>query len=126
MSTTCASFRRNTDLSADAFPSSGAFDAINDALTSDPAEQKNAIKQGQAVFAFKLKNSSGKEEAWHIDLKESGTVAKGEAPAGKKADGGYTSYSRAVHADTRQSRSHYQTRTSARWLLVRQRRSSCS
>lgn len=70
----------------DAFPSSAAFEAINDALTSDPAEQKNAIKQGQAVFAFKLKNASGAEEAWHIDLKETGQVAKGEAPAGKKAD----------------------------------------
>lgn len=70
----------------DAFPSSAAFDAINDALTSDAAEQKNAIKQGQAVFAFKLKNASGQEAAWHIDLKESGRVATGEAPAGKKAD----------------------------------------
>jgi putative sterol carrier protein len=70
----------------DAFPSSAAFDAINSALTSDPSEQKNAIKQGQAIFAFKLKNASGAEEAWHIDLKETGQVAKGEAPTGKKAD----------------------------------------
>jgi hypothetical protein len=74
----------------EAFPSSEAFDAISDALTSDPSEQKNAIKQGQGIFGFKLKNASGKEESWHIDLKESGTVAKGEAPAGKKADGGLT------------------------------------
>ncbi|ETN42666.1 uncharacterized protein HMPREF1541_01823 [Cyphellophora europaea CBS 101466] len=73
-------------LADEAFPSSAAFDAIASALSADAAETKNAIKQGQAVFAFKLKNTSGKEEAWHIDLKETGQVAKGEAPAGKKAD----------------------------------------
>lgn len=44
------------------------------------------MKKGQAIFAFKLKNKAGKEQAWHIDLKSSGQVAKGEAPAGKKAD----------------------------------------
>lgn len=69
------------------FPSSEAFDVINESLKSDDAERQNAIKQGNAVFAFKLKNTSGKESAWHIDLKEKGDVAKGEAPAGKKADG---------------------------------------
>jgi len=73
-------------LKDDAFPSSGAFDAINSALGADENERKNAIKQGGAVFAFKLTNSSGKEGAWHIDLKQSGTAGKGEAPAGKKAD----------------------------------------
>jgi hypothetical protein len=72
---------------SDAFPSSVAFDAINDALSSNDAERKAAVKQGGAVFAFKLNNTNGDEEAWHIDLKESGKVGKGEAPAGKKADG---------------------------------------
>ncbi|KIX94776.1 uncharacterized protein Z520_09466 [Fonsecaea multimorphosa CBS 102226] len=73
-------------LKDDAFPSSVAFDAINESLASNDAERKNAIKQGGAVFAFKLTNSSGKEEAWYIDLKQTGKVGKGEAPEGKKAD----------------------------------------
>lgn len=55
-------------------------------MTSSPADQKDAIKKGQAIFAFTLKNNAGKEESWHIDLKNTGTVGKGEAPAGKKAD----------------------------------------
>ena len=56
-------------------------------MQADDAARKDAIKQGQAIFTFKLKNGSGKEEAWHIDMKETGTVAKGEAPSGKKPDG---------------------------------------
>ncbi|KAK5096462.1 hypothetical protein LTR70_001635 [Exophiala xenobiotica] len=63
-----------------------AFDLINNALTSSPSDQKDAIKKGQAIFAFKLKNNAGKEQTWHIDLKNSGTVARGDAPPGKKAD----------------------------------------
>ena len=73
-------------LSNPSFPSSAAFDAISSALTSSPEDQSAAIKQGNAIFAFKLKNTAGEEAAWHIDLKESGTVNTGEAPAGKKAD----------------------------------------
>lgn len=59
---------------------------INESLNSNEADKKDAIEKGAAIFAFKLKNAAGQEEAWHIDLKESGSVAKGEAPAGKKAD----------------------------------------
>ncbi|OCT49868.1 Fatty acid-binding protein [Cladophialophora carrionii] len=73
-------------LKSDAFPSSVAFDAINDALSSNEAERKQAVKQGGAVFTFKLTNTEGNEEAWYIDLKETGKVGKGEAPEGKKAD----------------------------------------
>ncbi|KAL2419960.1 hypothetical protein ABEF95_009491 [Exophiala dermatitidis] len=73
-------------LKNDAFPSSAAFEAINDALNSSDAERQSAIKQGGAVFAFKLTNDKGQEETWHLDLKESGKVGKGEAPQGKKAD----------------------------------------
>ncbi|EXJ66392.1 uncharacterized protein A1O5_10544 [Cladophialophora psammophila CBS 110553] len=72
---------------SDAFPSSVAFDAINESLASNDADRKDAVKQGKAIFAFKLTNSSGKEEAWYIDLKDTGKVGKGEAPEGKKADG---------------------------------------
>ena len=45
------------------------------------------MKKGNAVFSFTLKNKEGQAESWHIDLKDKGVVAKGEAPAGKKADG---------------------------------------
>ncbi|ROT41376.1 sterol-binding-like protein [Sodiomyces alkalinus F11] len=64
-------------LKSDKFPSSAAFDAINDALNSSDAERKAAIKQGKAVFAFTLKNQAGETESWHIDLKETGKVDKG-------------------------------------------------
>ncbi|KAL8971763.1 MAG: hypothetical protein Q9183_000897 [Haloplaca sp. 2 TL-2023] len=73
-------------LKSDSFPSSAAFDAINDSLKSSDAERKDAVKQGKAIFAFKLKNKEGQEEAWNIDLKEKGIVSKGEAPEGHKAD----------------------------------------
>ncbi|KAI4171994.1 MAG: hypothetical protein LQ343_003903 [Gyalolechia ehrenbergii] len=73
-------------LKNDSFPSSAAFDAINSSLQSDDAERKDAVKRGSAIFAFTLKNKEGKEESWHIDLKESGFAGKGTAPEGKKAD----------------------------------------
>ncbi|OBT49693.1 hypothetical protein VE04_09902 [Pseudogymnoascus sp. 24MN13] len=60
-----------------AFPSSEAFDAINASLQSDDAERKNAIKAGQSVFAFTLKNKAGETDSWHIDLKKDGVVNKG-------------------------------------------------
>lgn len=74
----------DTRISADKFPSSAAFDAINDALSSEE-DKKDAIKQGNAVFAFTLKNAAGETESWHIDLKNKGTVGKGlgEKPNGK-------------------------------------------
>ncbi|KAL3427125.1 SCP-2 sterol transfer family protein [Phlyctema vagabunda] len=60
-----------------AFPSSEAFDAINNVLKSSDTERKDAVKKGQAVFAFTLKNKAGETESWHIDLKEKGEVGKG-------------------------------------------------
>ena len=73
----------------DAFPSSDAFDLINSALTFSDAERKDAIKQGNAVFAFTLKNKAGETESWHIDLKTKGEVAKGagDNPTGKLLHG---------------------------------------
>ncbi|KAG4423802.1 hypothetical protein IFR04_003098 [Cadophora malorum] len=64
-------------LKNDAFPSSAAFDTINDTLKSSDAERKDAIKQANAVFAFTLKNKAGETESWHIDLKNKGEVGKG-------------------------------------------------
>ena len=73
----------------DAFPSSEAFDLINSALTSSDAERKEAIKQGNAIFTFTLKNKAGETESWHIDLKTKGEVAKGagDNPTGKLLHG---------------------------------------
>ncbi|KAF2751188.1 putative fatty acid-binding protein [Sporormia fimetaria CBS 119925] len=65
------------------FPSSAAFDAISTSLQSSPADRKSAIKSGNAIFSFELKNA-GKVAHYHIDLKETGTVGKGAAPEGKK------------------------------------------
>ncbi|MCJ1322016.1 hypothetical protein MMC15_007361 [Xylographa vitiligo] len=73
-------------LKNDSFPSSVAFDAINSSLQSDDSERKSAVKAGQAIFAFVLKNAQGETDSWYIDLKDKGEVAKGEAPAGGKAD----------------------------------------
>lgn len=67
----------------DKFPSSAAFDAISDALQND-AERKDAIKQGNGVYAFTLKNKAGETESWHIDLKETGKV---QAGPGEKPNG---------------------------------------
>ncbi|KAI0012576.1 sterol-binding-like protein [Xylariaceae sp. FL0662B] len=64
-------------LQNDKFPSSAAFEAINASLQSSEADRKDAIKQGNAVFAFTLKNKAGETESWHIDLKEKGAVGPG-------------------------------------------------
>ncbi|KAK0728438.1 SCP2 sterol-binding domain-containing protein [Lasiosphaeria miniovina] len=64
-------------LKNDKFPSSAAFDAINTAISASEADRKDAIKQGNAVFAFTLKNAAGETDSWHIDLKNKGTVGKG-------------------------------------------------
>ena len=74
---------------SDDFPSSAAFDAISSSLQSDDTERKDAVKKGNAIFAFTLKNKEGSTESWYIDLKEKGEVGKGDVPAGKKADGTY-------------------------------------
>ncbi|EKG13872.1 hypothetical protein MPH_08965 [Macrophomina phaseolina MS6] len=72
-------------LKSDKIPSSAAFDAIAAAL-SDDADRKDAVKKGGAVFAFTIKNNAGDTESWYIDLKKTGTVGKGAAPEGGKAD----------------------------------------
>ncbi|KFY08338.1 hypothetical protein V492_06330 [Pseudogymnoascus sp. VKM F-4246] len=59
------------------FPSSVFFDTIQHALDSSEVERSNAIKQGNAIFAFVLTNAAGKTDSWHIDLKETGKVGKG-------------------------------------------------
>jgi hypothetical protein len=74
-----------------AFPSSQAFELINNALNESPAEKKEAIKKGGAIFAFTLKNKEGESDSWHIDLKDQGKVAKGDKPEGGKADGEFAS-----------------------------------
>jgi len=44
---------------------------------SSEADRKDAIKQGNGVYAFTLKNKAGETESWHIDLKEKGEVGFG-------------------------------------------------
>ncbi|KAJ4306230.1 hypothetical protein N0V88_001028 [Collariella sp. IMI 366227] len=64
-------------LKNDAFPSSVAFEQINSALNASEADRKDAMKQGNAVFAFTLKNAAGETDSWNIDLKNKGVVSKG-------------------------------------------------
>lgn len=75
--------RRNR--APDKFPSSEAFEAINESLKGSEQDRKDAIKQGNAIFAFTLKNKAGETESWHIDLKQKGEVGTGvgEKPSGK-------------------------------------------
>ncbi|PHH64125.1 hypothetical protein CDD81_5000 [Ophiocordyceps australis] len=64
-------------LKNDKFPASAAFDVINETLSSSEEDRKDAMKQGNAIFAFTLKNAAGETDSWHIDLKNTGKVAKG-------------------------------------------------
>lgn len=73
-------------ISDPAFASSVAFDMIEEGLR-DPAQKKDAMAKGKAIFTFTLKNTAGKTESWYIDLKKTGTVGKGLAPAGDKPTG---------------------------------------
>merc|ERR1711977_129340 len=65
-------------LKNDAFPSSAAFDTINDTLKSSDAERKDAIKQANAVFAFTLKN---KAVTLSLSEEEFGKLVSGKANA---------------------------------------------
>ena len=82
---------------ADAFPSSEAFDLISSSLAADDAERKDAVKKGNAIFAFTLKNAQDQTESWYIDLKEKGIVGKGTGPEGQKTDGTSLDYSLLRH-----------------------------
>lgn len=60
-----------------AFPSSAAFDAINQALSSDDKLRKSSVKKVNALVVFKLTNADNKTEHWYLDLKQDGKVGKG-------------------------------------------------
>jgi putative sterol carrier protein len=73
-------------LKDDSFPSSAAFDAINQTLQADQGEKKSAVDSAKAIVAFNLKNEKGEEKSWYLDLKNKGEVGEGAAPQGGKAD----------------------------------------
>ncbi|KAJ5871264.1 uncharacterized protein N7529_003617 [Penicillium soppii] len=73
-------------LKKDSHPSSAAFDVINQTLQANEADRKDALDKAKAIFAFNLKNASGEEAAWYLDLKNKGEVGQGSAPQGAKAD----------------------------------------
>ncbi|KGO73394.1 hypothetical protein PITC_085320 [Penicillium italicum] len=74
-------------LKKDSHPSSAAFDVINQMLQANEADRKDALSKAKAIFTFNLKNPSGEEAAWYLDLKNKGEVGQGAAPAGSKSDG---------------------------------------
>ncbi|KAJ5593899.1 sterol-binding-like protein [Penicillium hispanicum] len=73
-------------LKKDSHPSSAAFDVINQTLQADAAERKDAIDKAKAIVAFNIKNGSGEEQSWYLDLKDKGEVGHGAAPPNGKAD----------------------------------------
>lgn len=113
----------------DKFPASAAFDVIHSALTASEADRKDAIKQGNGVYAFTLKNKAGETASWHIDLKEKGAVGTG---VGTKPNGKLLLRSFAddlPRSNTLlllQSHSLYPTRTSLSSLPARPMPSDCS
>jgi putative sterol carrier protein len=50
---------------------------MNKVLGGSEQDRKDAIKQGNAVFAFTLKNEAGETASWNLDLKNSGKVSQG-------------------------------------------------
>lgn len=61
---------------------------INEQLSENPDEVRDAIKKGNGIFAFTIKGNSGVTDSWHVDLKSTGSVGKGigEKPSGKTSD----------------------------------------
>ncbi|KAJ2899636.1 hypothetical protein MKZ38_002951 [Zalerion maritima] len=59
------------------FPSSAAFDAMNATFEASDADRQEAKNQGKAVFQFNLKNASGVEHSWSLDLEKEGKVFDG-------------------------------------------------
>lgn len=71
-------FNTNYHSFTDDFPASKIFDVIDQGLKADPALVKKTIKSTNALVVFKLVNASKKTEAWHLDLKKTGAVGKGD------------------------------------------------
>lgn len=71
-------FNTNYHSFTDDFPASKIFDVIDQGLKADPALVKKTIKSTNALVVFKLVNASKKTEAWHLDLKKTGAVDKGD------------------------------------------------
>ncbi|KAF5097998.1 hypothetical protein D0Z03_001294 [Geotrichum reessii] len=65
-------------LSDSEFPASTFFDTISKGLKSDPSLVKKTIRSTGAIVVFKLINSNKKTQAWYLDLKNDGTVGKGD------------------------------------------------
>lgn len=68
-------------------------------MKASDSERKQAIKQANAIFAFKLKNKKGDEQSWHIDLKKDGEVRKGlgKDPTGKSLLSSETLWKKKLH-----------------------------
>jgi len=72
-------------LADDDIPSSNIFDALaaNFSQLTDE-EKKKQVDAVKGIFQLCIKNSSGKEGVWTVDMKKEGKVEKG--PAKPKAD----------------------------------------
>ncbi|KIP08218.1 hypothetical protein PHLGIDRAFT_117428 [Phlebiopsis gigantea 11061_1 CR5-6] len=69
-----------SDIQVEGFKSSAALAALAKVFDSyNEQEKKNQIKKTNGIFELRIKNAEGKEGIWTIDLKNTGTVYKGES-----------------------------------------------
>ncbi|KAH9945228.1 sterol-binding-like protein [Epithele typhae] len=74
-----------SDIKVDGFKASEVLAALAEVFANySDQEKKSQIKKTNGIFEMRVKNAEGKEGVWTIDLKETGTVYKGEAK--KKAN----------------------------------------
>ncbi|TQW01291.1 hypothetical protein V2A60_002298 [Cordyceps javanica] len=64
------------------------FDVINEKLSENSEEVRDAIKNSNGFFAFTIRGNSGVTDNWHVDLMSVGRVGKGigENRSGKTSD----------------------------------------
>ncbi|KAK7690745.1 hypothetical protein QCA50_005844 [Cerrena zonata] len=68
-----------SDIKIDGFKSSDVLAALAKAFEGYSDEERKAqIKKTNGIFEMRVKNEEGKEGVWTIDLKQTGSVYKGE------------------------------------------------
>ncbi|EKM58390.1 uncharacterized protein PHACADRAFT_26889 [Phanerochaete carnosa HHB-10118-sp] len=69
-----------SDIQVEGFKSSAILAALAKVFEGYNDEEKKAqLKKTNGIFELRIKNAEGKEGIWTIDLKNSGSIYKGEA-----------------------------------------------
>ena len=66
-------------LSDPEFPSSAAFDLLQQGIGQSEELKQKYIKQANVIVQFDIKNKEGKTGSWYLDVKNKGEVGKGKA-----------------------------------------------